>query len=111
LSGLYTRDARELGFVDELLSSSIAGELYMMISRFPPGAENEPPAGRGFAYAGEQHGVIIAGEIELILGDDVITLQAGDSFSYPTELPHRFRNAGSVEATMISAMTPVRISW
>ena len=111
LSDLYTRDVGDLGFVDELLSSSIAGDLYMMISRFPPGAQNAPHPRRGYSYEGEQHGVIIEGEIELTLDDDVIMLKAGDSFSYATQLPHLMRNVGEAEAVMISAMTPVRISW
>ena len=74
-------------------------------------AENAPDPHPRFAFEGEQHGVVIEGEIELTLGDDVITLRAGDSFSYATELPHRMRNTSDTEAVMISAMTPVRISW
>ena len=40
-----------------------------------------------------------------------MTLKAGDSFSYPTEAPHRMRNGSDAEAVMVSAMMPVRISW
>jgi hypothetical protein len=38
-------------------------------------------------------------------------LRKGDSFSYPSMIAHRFRNRAAKEATMVWAMSPVRISW
>jgi len=111
LSNLYTRSADELGFKDQLLSSSLAGNCYMMMTRFPPATEKTPEALDGFVYEGEQHGVVITGQIELTLGNEAILLNIGDSFSYPTEIPHRLRNTREEEAVLIFTMTPVRISW
>jgi quercetin dioxygenase-like cupin family protein len=62
-------------------------------------------------FEGEQHGLVIKGRIEMTLGDEVIVLEAGDSFSYDSMLPHRFRNPGSSEAEVVWSMAPVRINW
>ena len=111
LSGMYSRSTEELGFEDELLSSSLDGGFYLLISRFPPasGATDSPLD--GYAFEGEQHGIVLEGEILLLLDDERIVLKKGDSFSYPSTIPHRFRNNGRTEAVMVWAMAPVRISW
>ncbi len=111
LSGMYTRSKEELGFEDELLSSTLSGQCYLLLSRFPPGAAAPPEPPEGYVFEGEQHGLVLQGQIELRLGDETIALEAGDSFSYPSVIPHRFRNRGDAEALMVWAMAPVRISW
>lgn len=111
LSGMYTRSAEELGFEDELLSSTLSGGCYLLLSRFAPGKGQPPEPMEGYIFEGEQHGIVVTGEIVLILGDEEITLKAGDSFSYPSTIPHRFRNNSKTESTMVWAMAPVRISW
>ena len=111
LSNLYTRTSEELGFNDELLSSSIAGQCYMLISHFPPMSKDHDDIREGYVFEGEMHGIIIKGSIELTLEDEVIKLNAGDSFSFSSEIPHRMCNCISEESIMISTMTPVRISW
>ena len=111
MSDLYTRSATELGFSDELLSSSIAGRFYLVLSRFPAGAVGEAPVQEGFVYDGEHHGLVIQGEVELTLGTDPIVLHEGDSFSCSTHIPHRFRNASEREALVVWGMAPVLVSW
>lgn len=111
LSNMYTRSAEELGFEDELLSSTISGDCYLLLSRFPPGVGNPPQPQSGYVFEGEQHGLILSGEIMLVLSKERIILHPGDSFSYPSTIPHRFHNNGETEATMVWAMAPVRISW
>ncbi|MDB4222989.1 XRE family transcriptional regulator [Granulosicoccus sp.] len=111
LSEMYTRSVKELGFEDELLSSSLSGECYLLLSRFPPKRGSQPKQLEGYTFEGEQHGLVLSGEIELKLGNETIVLRAGDSFSYPSLIAHRFRNRKNKEATMVWAMAPVRISW
>jgi len=108
---MYTRTAQELGFEDELLSSSLAGQCYLLLSHFPPKKGAAPEHLEGYVFEGEQHGLVLTGEIELKLGDELIVLHTGDSFSYPSLIAHRFRNRKNKKATMVWAMTPVRISW
>lgn len=111
LSNLYTRSLAELGFEDELLSGSLAGGYYMILSRFPAGAGELERPNEGYVFEGEQHGIVIKGWIELALDDEIIELETGDSFSYSSWLPHRFRNIGTDEAQVIWSMSPVRITW
>lgn len=111
LSGMYTRSTEELGFEDELLSSSLAGQCYLIFSRFPPVAGAPPEPLEAYVFEGEQHAIVFSGEVELRLEDEVIVLRAGDSFSYPSAIAHRFRNRANAEATMVWAMSPVRITW
>lgn len=111
LSDMYTRSTDELGFSDELLSSTLSGSCYLLLSRFPARKGVPPGDLEGYVFDGEQHGIVTSGEVLLILGDEKIVLRTGDSFSYPSTIPHRFLNNADSEATMVWAMAPVRISW
>ncbi|MFT6304055.1 MAG: transcriptional regulator with XRE-family HTH domain [Granulosicoccus sp.] len=111
LSDMYTRSEEELGFRDELLSSTLSGQCYLIMSCFPPGVGKPAVSLEGYAFDGEQHAMVVTGEVELQLDKEVIVLKAGDSFSYPSLIAHRFRNRTKKEAAMIWAMAPVRISW
>lgn len=111
LSDMYTRSEAELGFRDELLSSTLSGQCYLILSRFAPGTGEPPEPLEGYVFEGEQHAIVMNGEVELRLGDELIVLRRGDSFSYPSMIAHRFRNRTDQEATMVWAMSPVRISW
>lgn len=108
---MYSRSTEELGFEDELLSSSLDGGFYLLISRFPAVPDPREFPLDGYAFEGEQHGVVLDGEILLLLDDKRIVLKKGDSFSHPSTIPHRFRNNGQSEAVMVWAMAPIRISW
>ena len=111
LSNLYTRTSEELGFHDELLSGTIAGQCYLLISRFPAAENDRKHTAEGYVFEGEMHGIVIKGCIELTLEDEIIRLNNGDSFSFSSKIPHRMRNGINEESVMISTMTPVRISW
>lgn len=111
LSDMYTRSEAELGFRDELLSSTLSGQCYLILSHFAPGTGAPPEPMEGYAFEGEQHAIVLEGEVELRLEDELIVLRKGDSFSYPSMIAHRFRNRTENPATMVWAMSPVRISW
>jgi len=111
LSTMYTRSPSELGFEDELLSSTIDGQCYLLLSRFAAGKGKPAKSVKTYEFDGEQHGFIVSGEILLILGSEEIVLKEGDSFSYPSTVPHRFFNNCNEESVMVWAMSPVRISW
>lgn len=60
------------------------------------------------AYRGEEAGVVIEGEIEVIVGGQVRVLQAGDSYYFSTTQPHRFRNNSSQQCRVVSCSTPAK---
>lgn len=111
MSEMYVRSTNELGFSDELLSSSLTGQFYMTSTVFPPEDTGKLSLPEEYVFEGEQHGVIIQGELDLYLGDEKIRLNKRDSFSYPSTVPHRFTNPGKQDAIMIWAASPVRINW
>ena len=112
LSGMYSRSTEELGFEDYLLSSTLSGQCYMILSHFPPGKGKPPNPHETYRFEGEQHAIVTKGQVELQLENETILLNEGDSFSYPSMIAHRFRNAREdQEAIMIWAMSPVRITW
>lgn len=69
----------------------------------PPGSDT----GDGMlAHEGEEGGVVIAGELEVTVGDQVRVLKAGEGYYFESRVPHRFRNLGPVDAVVVSANTP-----
>ncbi|MBV8657374.1 MAG: cupin domain-containing protein [Burkholderiales bacterium] len=55
------------------------------------------------SHLGQEVGVVIAGEIELTVGEQVSVLKPGDGYYFDSSLPHRFRNLGKEEAQIVSA--------
>ena len=107
LNTLYQQTSGELGYEDRLLSSSIGGQFYMGIATYLPGAERpEEPLQQ---HVGEEHGVVIEGELEMQIGDELITLRAGDSYSFSASIPHHGRNRSNQLCKLVWAVSPVVI--
>ena len=58
------------------------------------------------SHEGEEVGFVIEGTLELTVGNETYTLEAEDSFSFRSELPHSYRNPGTVPARVIFINTP-----
>jgi len=91
------------GVVDELLSPHLRGRLELLSCRFEPGAASgdEP-----YQHRGEEAGLVVTGQLEIWVGDDRFMLYEGDSFGFPSTMPHRYRNPGQSETRVIWAITP-----
>lgn len=67
------------------------------------------PSGSSFgliSHEGEEVGYIIAGKIELFVGDKAYQLGTGDTFCFRSEIGHGYRNAGTTEARILFVNTP-----
>lgn len=107
LNLLYREPVAHSGYTDQLLSSSIGGDFYMGVSDYSPhSSEIVTPL---FTRDGEMHGLVLEGEFELTLEDEVITLRAGDSFSFPGHLVHNARNMSDQPARLLWVNSPVII--
>jgi len=75
-----------------------------LLEFYPPGAETsrEPYRTEG----GEEGGIIVQGEIEATIGDEVRILRKYDAYLFPTKLPHKLRNVSDKECVIVSATTP-----
>lgn len=58
------------------------------------------------SHAGEELGYVIEGELELTLADERYLLQSGDTFYFPSTLPHSYRNPGSTATRVLWVNTP-----
>jgi transcriptional regulator with XRE-family HTH domain len=72
------------------------------INRFEPGGSS----GELLTHPGEEMGYVIQGEIDLVVGETLHRIAAGDSFCFRSELPHGYRNAGSDRAEIIVINSP-----
>lgn len=87
------------------IGKSLVGRpLQMLLEFYPPGAETarEPYRTEG----GEEGGIVVQGEIEATIGDEVRILHKYDAYLFPTSLPHKLRNVSDRECVIVSATTP-----
>lgn len=107
LHALYGEEEHELGYSDSLLSSTIGGPFYMGLAVYSPdGGDPDAPL---YVHDGEQHGLVIEGELELRIGDEVITLFEGDSYSFHASVPHTAYNRSDRPCRLVWAVSPVII--
>lgn len=91
------------GVDDYRLNSSAVRDLGLLYSTFEPGASSGEA---DYTHEGEEAGLVVAGALELWIDGQATRLDAGDSFSFPSTRPHRYRNPGAEPAVVIWAMTP-----
>ncbi len=107
LNVLYGETVEEAGYSDALLSSSIGGNIFMGIADYEP--QSDKPQDQLYQHGGELHGYILQGELELVIGEEVITMRQGDSYSFPASVIHTIRNVTDQPARLIWANGPVII--
>jgi len=69
----------------------------------------EPGEGSGedfYVHKGIEAGLILQGRMEITIGDKVFVLEKGDSITYPSNVPHRWRNIGKEKAIGIWVVSP-----
>ncbi len=84
--------------------SLVGRPLQVLLEFYPPGAETS-----GAPYSvegGEEGGVVIEGEIEATVGEEVRILRTYDAYLFPTSLPHKLRNVSDKRCVLVSATTP-----
>jgi transcriptional regulator with XRE-family HTH domain len=69
----------------------------------------QPGAGTGrheLSHEGEECGIVLAGRLEVTVGDEVSVLGQGDAYYFKSSLPHQFRNIGNEPCELITACSP-----
>ena len=59
-----------------------------------------------YAHEGEEFGIVLAGQLELTVGDRVYYVKEGDSFYFPSTESHGFQNRGEKDAVVVWVTTP-----
>jgi len=58
------------------------------------------------SHIGEELGYVIEGELELTLDNQLYLLKSGDTFYFPSTVPHSYRNPGKTAARVLWVNTP-----
>lgn len=85
------------------LGNAMNHALQVLDEVYPPSSDTGPAM---MTHQGEEAGVVIFGEIEITVGDQVRVLGAGEGYLFESTHPHRFRNVSSEDCRVISACTP-----
>ncbi|WP_293779558.1 XRE family transcriptional regulator [uncultured Oxalicibacterium sp.] len=57
-------------------------------------------------HVGEEVGYVLAGKLELRLGEESYLIGPGDTFTFQSSTPHGYRNVGKVEARILWVNSP-----
>ena len=90
--------------VDEFLTSNMAGRLQVIVSTIEPGGGigAEP-----YTHDSDEEVVIVlAGVLDLWVGDEHYVLREGDAITFPSRLPHWNVNHGDRPASVLFCLTP-----
>lgn len=100
----FTEIAPQAGGVSlRQLGNATTHTLQMLDETYPKGADTGPEL---LSHAGEEAGIVIAGQIEITVDDQVRILGPGEGYLFDSRLPHRFRNPNDTPCKVISACTP-----
>lgn len=70
------------------------------------------PAGetgdREYGHAGREFGIILKGRAQLVYGQESYELSEGDTVSFPSDIPHQFKNSGKGVLQALWVVTPPR---
>ncbi len=91
------------GIRNELLSPDLQRAIQLMRVVMPPGTDSGDTP---FVHRGEECGIVLQGQLETWVGDEVYKLGPGDAIYHDSTIPHRSRNIGDVDVIMIVAKTP-----
>ncbi len=78
-------------------------QMHILHENYEPGADTGETM---LSHQAEEGGMIIEGEIEVTVGNQVKTLGPGESYYFDSRTPHRFRNVSNTKCTILSACTP-----
>jgi DNA-binding transcriptional MerR regulator len=83
--------------------AAVETQLEPLLFRIAPGASS----GSSYTHDGEEFLYVLGGEFEITLDElTTYTLNEGDAMTFASVRPHRFRNPGTVDATVVWINTP-----
>ncbi len=85
-----------------LLTPNLQGKLEVLLNELEPGDTFD----ESYTHEGEEFGFVLEGTYEVTVGEEVFVLEAGDSISYPSHLPHKMRVVGDQPVKALWVVTP-----
>jgi transcriptional regulator with XRE-family HTH domain len=99
----HSKAAGSEGVLAEILVPSADGRLLegFLVVIEPGGHTNGT-----LQHKGEEVGFVVEGQLELTISNEKHLLRAGDSFYFPSNLPHAYRNPGKTRMRAVWINTP-----
>jgi transcriptional regulator with XRE-family HTH domain len=98
------RERRSLSLVGgvrwELLTTEPERDIELILATYEVGGETAP-AGRLMRHGGSEFHLVLTGRLGITVGFETHTLEALDSFSFPSSVPHRLFNKWHRPSTAI----------
>lgn len=91
------------GIIKELVTPDLSGTLQVLLVRIAPGGSTGDDY---YWHPGEEAGYVMDGSLELWVEEQRFLLEAGDSFRFASQRPHRALNPGEVETRILWVTTP-----
>lgn len=88
--------------VYELLTPNLRWDIEFLVVQLEP---DHPPV-ESMAHPGQECALVIQGVMHVIVGNEEFVLEAGDSITLDSSIPHRIENRGTETVIQISAITP-----
>jgi transcriptional regulator with XRE-family HTH domain len=85
-----------------LLTPDLQRKLEVILGEEEPGNADE----EWYSHIGEECGFVLEGRYEVCVGDQVFVLEAGDSITFPSHIPHKTRVLGDQPVRTIWVITP-----
>lgn len=85
----------------QLLTPITEGTIEMIMIHLEPGKENQ----QLIEHSGEECGLILKGQMTVVLGNNEYILNEGDSIRFKSTIPHRFFNHSNETTVSVWAMT------
>jgi quercetin dioxygenase-like cupin family protein len=112
-SAFFLKEQTDSGMEDRVKAYTKRTDNYAY-ETLTPGAENkhlkafrvsidpkEDHEGVGYCHEGEEFNYVLSGKIEVIVGDHVNSLSAGDSLHFNSGIKHQLKNVGDDTAELI----------
>ena len=91
------------GLTYQLLSPDLNRQIEFILIELEPGQGGTRAA---YGHAGEEAALVLEGELHVWIGEEEHVLDAGDSISFNSGVPHRVANVGERRTVIVSAITP-----
>ena len=88
--------------IDWLIPNAQKKQMEPILITLQSGAQSE----LDLPHEGEEFGYVLAGAVDLVLGESVYHVRKGDSFSYKTSKQHYLKNSGKTQAIVLWVSTP-----
>lgn len=103
-SQLYSKNRKTEGTITlKQVGNARAHNLQILHETYEP---NSDTGEEMLEHVASEGGIVVAGEIEVTVGDQTMILKAGDSYLFDSKKPHRFRNVSDRPAVVVSACAP-----